>query len=491
MQYKINVVLSEGICFGKAKNIILNEIKITNSYTFIDVKEAINKTINDLNNINNSNEKDYIEIQKMILNDKYLLEKIENHMNTSPAVDSIKMSFDEFLKGLVESNSFYLKERVSDLIDIRDHIIRNLIGDNEIILDDKYILIIDEIYPSMLIHNLSNIIGIISKRGGFSSHSAIICRNNNIPYVLVDNDVKCNNIIIDTTRNIIISNPDNILISKFNDYIKLKSLASDEVVKHDGFFFLANCNSNNDVEMANKLGFDGVGLYRTELIFINNNEPLSEDKQCEIYTEAIKSINNKEIVFRTFDVGDDKVIKYISSKEKGISNYLNNPLIFISQVKALLRASNGNIKIMFPMIRANDEFLYLKEWVLKIAKSLNTNIPSLGMMLETKDALNDISSFTTPDFISIGTNDLTSELYNIDRENSSIKYQDYIDDLIDKLKIVVEHSNKYNISLSVCGELASITDIALKLYKIGIKSLSVSPSLINHLNISYLKYKNE
>ena len=105
-------------------------------------------------------------------------------MNTNPAVDSIKMAMDEFLKGLLESNSVYLKERASDLIDIRDHIIRNLVGSNDLIIDDKCILCLDEIYPSILINNLDKIIGIIAKRGGFTSHSAIICRNNDIPYVL-------------------------------------------------------------------------------------------------------------------------------------------------------------------------------------------------------------------------------------------------------------------------------------------------------------------
>ena len=146
---------------------------------------------------------------------------------------------------------------------------------------------------------------------------------------------------------------------------------------------------------------------------------------------------------------------------------------------------------MFPMIRTNEEFLYLKKWVLDIANNLNTNIPSLGMMLETKEALDNISTFTTPDFISIGTNDLTKELYNIDRDNSNIRYQEYIDDLIERLKKVVSHSNKYSISLSVCGELAAITDVATRLYSIGIRRLSVSPTMINHLNISYLKFKNE
>lgn len=490
MQYRISSILSEGICFGKIKKISVNKANVIDNYTFIDVKEAINKTIKDLDNIKNSNELEYISIQKMILNDKYLLEKINNYMNTNPAVDSIKMAMDEFLKGLLESNSAYLKERASDLIDIRDHIIRNLVGSNDLIIDDKCILCLDEIYPSILINNLDKIIGIIAKRGGFTSHSAIICRNNDIPYVLVDSEIDGDNVIIDTTRDVLITNPDSQMILKVNDYLKLKESISFNVIKHDGFYFLANCNSNNDVKKAKEKGFDGVGLYRTELIFINSDKPLDEKKQCEIYSEAINGFGN-EIVFRSFDVGDDKVISYISSNKKGISNYLNNPSIFISQIRALLKASNGNIKIMFPMIRTNDEFLYLKKWVLDIANNLNTNIPSLGMMLETKEALDNISTFTTPDFISIGTNDLTKELYNIDRDNSNIRYQEYIDDLIERLKKVVSHSNKYSISLSVCGELAAITDVATRLYSIGIRRLSVSPTMINHLNISYLKFKNE
>ena len=144
---------------------------------------------------------------------------------------------------------------------------------------------------------------------------------------------------------------------------------------------------------------------------------------------------------------------------------------------------------MFPMIETRDEFDYLKSWVLDIAKKYNYKIPKIGMMLETKEALENITSFRNVDFISLGTNDLTSELYHINRDRMN-NFNEYIDDLLEKLKPVVSFCDKYNICLSVCGELASVKEVAYRFYKIGIRNLSVSPSCIQMLNNCYSEFIN-
>ena len=209
-----------------------------------------------------------------------------------------------------------------------------------------------------------------------------------------------------------------------------------------------------------------------------------------IYTEACEKLKDKSIVFRTFDVGDDKNLSYLRVDKKGVSNYFNNPFIFETQVKAIL-ASNiyDNLSIMFPMIETYKEFKLLRKWVIKIAKKNKYKIPKIGMMLETKEALYSIKKFKHVDFISVGTNDLTSELYGVDRSQGMSDIY-YAPDLMKKLSSVVDFAKKKKFSLSVCGELASIKDAAIMFYKIGIRNLSVSPSLIRILNMSIEEFKN-
>ena len=140
------------------------------------------------------------------------------------------------------------------------------------------------------------------------------------------------------------------------------------------------------------------------------------------------------------------------------------------------------------MIENEDEINYLRDWVLKIANENKYNIPKIGMMLETKEALKNILDFRNTDFISLGTNDLTSELYHISREEMNKNINEYIDDLFEKIKPVVSFCDRNNIKLSVCGELAGVKDVALKFYGIGIRNLSVSPSLIQLLNLCYEEF---
>lgn len=492
MQQEVKKVLSNGYCYGKLKKVDLNHKVEVDNYSLCDIKKAIELSLRQLDNINSINKEvdEYINIQKMILSDKYLIETIAEYMKENKAIDSINLAFNDFTKNLCSSESLYLKQRISDMLDIKDHIIYNLIGRSIIKSKEKVVIYIEELYPSILLHFSSNIIGIICKNGGFSSHTAILCRSQNIPLVVIDSDIEAIDVIIDTRRSIVITNPSCKEISEIKKIIRLENNYEMKAISHPGFKFLANVSSNNDIKRVNAYGFDGVGLYRTELIFINSNKPLSFDEQLRIYSDAIKKIKGKVITFRTFDVGDDKKIDYINTTTKGVNNYINNKELFETQIKALLLANDGNMKLMFPMIRSNEEFKMLKEWVIKIAIRLDVDVPELGMMLETKDAIDNIETFVDVDFISIGTNDLTHELYNVDRNKDSIEYNLYLNDLINRLKRVVDYTEKKHIELSVCGELASINEVALEFYKIGIRELSVSPALIKHLNISYQEFKN-
>lgn len=274
---------------------------------------------------------------------------------------------------------------------------------------------------------------------------------------------------------------------EYREWIELLSKEEYRAIAHPSFGFLANVSSNKELDKVMEYGFDGVGLYRTEMIFMNTLRPYTFEEQYEIYEDAVCRLQGKPICFRTFDIGDDKQLSYVQTYKKGVDNYIHNPLLFKTQIKALLKANRFNtMKIMFPMITSYQEFLFLKKWVLQIQQEMeDTGTVFIGMMLETKEALEKIEEFQGVDFISIGTNDLTEAIYQIERDDQRQQLKRYLSDLVEKLKKVVLFCQKNKIELSVCGELAAIPQAAKMFYQIGIKNLSVSPQAIKILNKVY------
>ena len=500
MEYRIKEVLSNGFSLGNIKK----EIEIKDNIKILSKEKEkelfSNSVLKSLNEINLLKEKEkdlyeYLCVQELMINDPLLKKSVFELIDEGKsAKDAISISMDYVIDNLALSNSNYLKERVEDIKDVVSRLIMNLSNKKNKEKKKPFILYTNNLKPSYIINNHENILGVIAKNGGITSHSTIICKNYNIPYVIADIEFKEDDLCyIDTRKNIIIINPS---LDIMEEYIKEKNEETKYMMKaidHKGYKFLANVQSNNDLKYVLEYDFDGVGLYRTEFIFMNSNRAYTFLEQYEIYKEAITLMDKKSICFRTFDIGDDKEISYLKANKKGIDNYINNKELFETQIKALLEANiHDNISIMFPMIESNYEFNYLRDWLIDIAKKYNYKIPRIGMMLETKLALENINEFKNVDFISIGTNDLTFELYNIEREKvKEIDNIKILDDLLNKIKIVIDYCNKYNIELSICGEIAGIKDIALKLYEIGIKALSVSPSNIKSLNQSYTEFINK
>lgn len=498
MKFAIDNVLANGIVVGNiffTNNDISNDNVVSKDDEISKLKDAISASINQIEEMKKTNKEllEYLNVQQLMISDPNLISKATDLIlnKNKSACEAVSDVLGVYISDLKNSTSLYLQERAIDIKDIIVRITNNLKTSNEINTDVKYILYTDILYPSFLIHNKNNIIGIIAKSGGYTSHSAILCRQWDIPYVISNEDyLNGEKAIIDTGKGIIITNPSCEEILKYENDIKENDVFSKISIAHDDYLFLANVGSNLDLKKVLKYKFDGVGLYRTEMIFMNTNRPYTFTEQYEIYQEAVNTMGDKYLCFRTFDIGDDKKLSYIQTFKKGIDNYRNNPQLFINQVKALLKANtNGNMRIMFPMIESVDEFRFLKDWVLKIREENNYNMPKIGMMLETKKALENITTFTDVDFISVGTNDLTSELYHMDRDKVLENPKEYINDLLEKLKNVVKFCEKFNICLSVCGELASVSDVAKTLYSIGIKNLSVSPSAIQNLNRAYTDFK--
>ena len=210
--------------------------------------------------------------------------------------------------------------------------------------------------------------------------------------------------------------------------------------------------------------------------------------------EACSKVLPNTVVFRTFDVGDDKKIPNLVTSKKGMDNYINYPKLFEKQVISILKANAmyGNASIMFPMIENSYEYRFLKNWVMMLNNKIEGHKDiKIGMMLETSRAINNIETFVNPDFMSVGTNDLLKDLYNISRNQQDSLSEDVIIDLFSKLKNVVLHCKKNNIKLSMCGELASKSKYIPMLLDIGFSSISASIGNFKIIYDTLLDYKKE
>lgn len=496
MDVKINKVLSEGIAIGLIKKINTNNNSIATDDIDNELEKfnnTINKSIKEIDELisDHPDMSDYLNVQRLMILDSNLNKNVIDLLNKAYSIKSAIIEvMDNFISDLSKTDNEYLKERIFDFKDVKNRLINNLSVNNSISYNnDKFILFIDELYPSLLISLKNNLLGVIAKKGGYTTHSAIICRGLEIPYVISNIDIEDNTkVIIDTNKESIIIKPTNDLILNYN---QLSKKANDISVDDNEYKFLANIEDNLELDKVIKYNLDGIGLYRTEMIFIKNDNPLSIDEQIDIYKSALLKLN-KPIIFRTFDIGDDKCLSYIKSNKKGVNNYWNNLEIFKNQLEAILKSNvNNKLKLMFPMIEDVNDYNKLKDMAIDICNEHKLPIPPIGITLETKKALYNLNDYKNVDFISIGTNDLAQDLYNIKRDSIIDKLDDYLDDLLFNIKKIVDFCNANDIELSICGEIAGNYNIAKRLFKIGIKNVSASLGLINNVKKAYLDFKNE
>lgn len=500
---EIKTIISHGVAYGKAISIIntqktYEEYSSDKEHEIEKFNKAIKDSINELDEISeglSASDKEFVEVHKMLISDpimnKEVIDGIKN--NHLSAIASFYNVCDKYINSFKEARTTYLQERALDMEDIKRRITSFLSDETRIKEKNPFILVCDELYPSYILKYDKLLVGVIALKGGFSSHSAILCKSKEIPYVIIDDVSEISgNILIDTRKNIININPTSEDEAEYLKYINDRNSFETNDFTSFNVKLLANVTSNLDLDKVLKYKMNGVGLYRTELIFMNHDKPMSYEDQLKIYSKASKMLEGLPITFRTFDIGDDKQLSYIKTYHKGIDNYINNKEVFETQIKALLAGNVcNNIKIMFPMIETIEEYNYLKEWTLRIKKEMNISADvKIGMMLETKKAYMNIDSFEGVDFMSLGTNDLTKELYNISREEAT-NYRSFIKDLLEGLKHIVASCKEHNTELSICGELASIKSVVKRLYRVGIRNFSVSTASAKNLNDALLEELEE
>ena len=455
--------------------------------------------------------------------DEELTEAISNHIREKlhTAEYAVYMVSRSFMATLEVLEDDYIRQRARDIEEVANKLISEIVdmkknNHNDNIKDNlslnntlPHILIVDKVLPEMLISNSqAKILGIVAKECGENSHAAIIARTLGIPVLIVDSisDIGEGEYgILDSEKGELIINPTDEIKEAYIKFINTMKEDRDDLKKYkdikvkcrDGreINIWANVSCIRDIKAAIENGAEGIGLFRSELLYMDREMAPTEEEQFLIYKEAAKLMGDKPLTIRTFDAGMDKELKFIKSSVernsiidlRGISLLLQNIDIFKTQLRAIYRAAvYGNIKVMFPMISCLDEVCQIQKILEEVKNELERegqpfkNI-EVGIMIETPSAvaLSDVLT-SEVDFVSIGTNDLIQYTFACDRETQgfvNLTNKEY-EELFKMISNVVDNAHKNSCKVSVCGELAGQLRFAEKLIEAGVDQLSVVPTKI-------------
>lgn len=493
-------------------------------------KNALEKTKNDILTIKEkviydigSKEADIFNAYLQLLYDPSFIGKAEQIIKDQKVNIELALGkvLDDYLEFFNKISDPYLKERSRDISGLIERIIKN-ISERENIekkkKPKKLIIVAEDLTPTDTAElDKAKVLGFVTEKGTQTSHTAIVARALEIPAVVGVRDITSNVktgdlVIIDGVRGFVIVNPTQKILNTYKEELKkyniknnlLKKLKTVESKTLDNRTIELNAN----IEFAEEVGAvlennaGGIGLFRTEFIYINRPNLPSEDEQFNIYKTVIQKMGKKPVVIRTLDIGGDKYLPYfkIAPEQnpflglRAIRLSLANISIFRSQIRAILRASAfGNVKIMFPMITVVEEFLEAKKIVEEIKTELSKkkiefdeNI-KIGAMLEVPSIVllsDELAKYA--DFFSIGTNDLIQYTLAVDRGNEMVAklYDQFNPAVLKLIKMAVESAHKNNLKISVCGEMASEPMLAYVLVGLGIDELSMNSSSI--LNVKRL-----
>ncbi len=453
------------------------------------------------------------QAHQILLNDEAIDQEIRGLIAGAKTVSqAISETYDMFIGVLAQAENEFTQERVADLKDVRNRILRCLAGkpeQNLSLLLEPYVVFARELFPSdTATIDRKNVRAIVTEIGGVTSHTAIVARSFGIPTVLGVNGVlSCvsdgEEVIVDATKGVVILGADK-QEKEYYQQIQLESLRCFQTmntyrdvraVTKDGTAVDIEVNiSAIDVLSPEEISAaDGVGLMRSEFLFMQSKVQLpDEESQYKAYKDAAKAFGGKPVTLRTLDIGGDKQLPYMElPKEenpflgrRALRLCLEEKEIFRIQLRAALRASCfGDLRIMFPMVGSLDDFRRAKAFVQIVMKELEgEGIPynkhiKLGIMIEIPSiALIADKAVKEVDFASIGTNDLCQYLMAADRMNQTVDayYQNYHPAVFRLIRLVAEQFSKYGKPLSVCGEMGGDPRAAIALVGLGLRTLSMS-----------------
>ena len=539
---------SPGIVFGKAlvlkeEKIVLDTQKISEDQVEAEVarfyagREA---AVEQLNSIHQralkslGEEKAAIfEGHLMILEDEELEEEIIDYLRSNKVNASVAASkiIDQQVDMLSEIDDEYLKERAGDIRDIGNRLIKNILGMHIVDLGDiteESILVAYDLTPSETAQlNLEKVLGFITDIGGRTSHTSIMARSLELPAIVGTNDVTArvntgDYLILDAVNNRVYVNPTQAEIDELKtleaklaeekaELAKLKDLPAVTLDGHK-VEVVANIGTIRDCEGAHRNGAEGVGLYRTEFLFMDRDQLPSEEEQFIAYKEVVEAMEGRLVVLRTMDIGGDKELPYLNlPKEmnpflgwRAVRIALDRREILHAQLRAVLRASAfGKLAVMFPMIISVEEIRELKSVLETLkaelraeGKAFDENI-QVGVMVETPSAAVNAKFLAKEvDFFSIGTNDLTQYTLAVDRGNELIShlYNPMSPSVLGLIKQVIDASHAEGKWTGMCGELAGDERATLLLLGMGLDEFSMSAisvprikKLIRHVNYQEVK----
>ena len=539
---------SPGIVFGKAlvlkeEKIVLDFQKISDDQVEAEVarfyagREA---AVEQLNSIHQralkslGEEKAAIfEGHLMILEDEELEEEIIDYLRSNKVNASVAASkiIDQQVEMLSEIDDEYLKERAGDIRDIGNRLIKNILGMHIVDLGDiteESILVAYDLTPSETAQlNLEKVLGFITDIGGRTSHTSIMARSLELPAIVGTNDVTArvntgDYLILDAVNNRVYVNPTQAEIDELKtlevklaeekaELAKLKDLPAVTLDGHK-VDVVANIGTIRDCEGAHRNGAEGVGLYRTEFLFMDRDQLPSEEEQFIAYKEVVEAMEGRLVVLRTMDIGGDKELPYLNlPKEmnpflgwRAVRIALDRREILHAQLRAVLRASAfGKLAVMFPMIISVEEIRELKSVLETLkaelraeGKAFDENI-QVGVMVETPSAAVNAKFLAKEvDFFSIGTNDLTQYTLAVDRGNELIShlYNPMSPSVLGLIKQVIDASHAEGKWTGMCGELAGDERATLLLLGMGLDEFSMSAisvprikKLIRHVNYQEVK----
>ena len=459
-----------------------------------------------------------IEVQQMMLEDEDYREAIENTIQTEMvnAEYAVAMTGDNFAEMFANMDDEYMKARAADVRDISGRIVRNLSGEEEVDLGsmEPSIIVADDLSPSETVQmDKSKILAFVTVHGSTNSHTAILARMMSIPALIgVPLDLEQLQIgteaVVDGFEGTVTFDPDDTVKAEAKKRIEeeeeklklLQEMKGKETVTKDGreIHLYANIGSVSDVGYVLENDAAGIGLFRSEFLYLGREDFPTEEEQFQAYKQVAQTMAGKKVIIRTLDIGADKQVDYfnLGNEDNPAMGYrairicLKQQDIFKTQLRALLRASAyGNISIMYPMIISVAEVEKIYKIVDEVKEELEKDgvpykVPEQGIMIETPAAVMVSDELAQRvDFFSIGTNDLTQYTLAIDRQNAKLDdfYDAHHPAILRMIQMVVDSAHKYGKWAGICGELGADAELTEQFVRMGLDELSVAPSMVLRL----------
>lgn len=455
------------------------------------------------------------EVHQMMLEDEDYLEAIQNMIQTEMvnAEYAVAVTGDNFSQMFASMDDDYMKARAADIKDISERLVRNLSGQEDADLSDidPSIIVADDLSPSETVQmDKEKILAFVTVHGSTNSHTAILARMMNIPALIgvplaLDELKNGTTAVVDGFTGQVTFEPDEETQAATLKRVQeekeklalLQELKGKENITLDGkkINIYANIGSVGDIGYVLENDAGGIGLFRSEFLYLGRNDFPTEEEQFQAYKQAVQTMAGKKVIIRTLDIGADKQVDYfnLGNEENPALGYrairicLKQPDIFKTQLRALFRAAvYGNLSIMYPMITSVEEVEKIYEIVKEVeielkAQEIQYRIPEQGIMIETPAAVMVSDRLAElVDFFSIGTNDLTQYTLAIDRQNEKLDdfYNPHHEAILRMIQMVVDNAHKCGKWAGICGELGADLALTEKFVRMGLDELSVAPSMI-------------